>query len=168
MQTSQRTLPAAKDGISPKYRLCEEPPFKNCGVDLFGPFVTKEGSKELKRYRALFSCFSSRVFHIETVAPLNIDSFILFLHRFIGRRGNIRLLRSDNGSNFVRASSEFKKAFAEMDQQRINDFMRNKGKAMNGCFGNEIHLQPAIWVEYGRANKKCKNYIDLFIENPWH
>ena len=38
--------------------------------------------------------------------------------------GNIRLLRSDNGSNVVGASSEFKKAFAEMDQQRINDFMR--------------------------------------------
>ena len=111
----------------PSDRLCEEPPFKNCGVDLFGPFVTKEGSKELKRYRALFSCFSSRAIHIETVASLNTDSFILFLRRFIGRSGNIRLLRSDNGSNFIGASSEFKKAFAEMDQQRINDFMRNKG-----------------------------------------
>ena len=45
------------------------------------------------------------------------------LRRFIGRRGNIRLLRSDNGSNFVGASSDFKKTFAEMDQQKINDFM---------------------------------------------
>ena len=34
---------------------------------------------------------------------------------------------SDNVSNFVRASSEFKKAFAEMNQQRINDFMRDHG-----------------------------------------
>ena len=46
----------------------------------------------------------------------------LLLH--IGCKGN-RLLRSDNGSNFVGAPSEFKRAFAEMDQQEINDFMRD-------------------------------------------
>ena len=47
----------------------------------------------------------------------------LLLH--IGCRENIRLLRSDNGSNFVGVPSEIKKAFAEMDQQKINDFMRD-------------------------------------------
>ena len=103
-----------------------ESPFTYCGVDLFGPFVTKEGRKELKRYVALFTCLSSRSIHTETVASLNTDSFILCLHRFIGCRGN-RVLRSGNGSNFVGASSEFKKAFAEMDQQKIKDFMRDNG-----------------------------------------
>ena len=111
----------------PSDRLCEEPPFTYCGVYLFGPFVTKEGCKELKRYEALFTCLSSRAIHIETVASLNTDSFILCLRRFIGHRGNIRPLRSDNGSNFVGASSKFKKAFAEMDQLKINDFMRDSG-----------------------------------------
>ena len=105
----------------PSDRLCEEPPFTYCGVDLFGPFVTKEGCKELKCYGALFTCLSSRAIHIETVTSLNTDSFILCLRRFVGRRGNIRLLRSDNGSNFVRASSEFKKALTEMDQQKISE-----------------------------------------------
>ena len=84
-------------------------------------------SKELKRYGASFICLSSRAIHIETVASLNTDSFILRLRRFIGRRGNIRLLRSDNGNNFVGTSSEFKKAFTEMDQQKINYFMRDNG-----------------------------------------
>ena len=98
----------------PSDRLSEEPPFTYCGVDLSGPFVTKEGRKELKRYGALFTCLSSRAIHIETVALLNTDSFILCLRIFIGCRANIRLLRSDNDSNFVGASSEFKKAFAEM------------------------------------------------------
>ena len=100
----------------PSDRLWEEPPFTYFGVDLFGPFVTKEGCKELKRYGALFTCLSSRAFYIETVTSLNTDSFILCLCRFVGHRGNIRLLTSDNGSNFVGASSEFKKVFAEMDQ----------------------------------------------------
>ena len=30
----------------------DKPPFTNCGVDMFGPFLIKEGRKELKRYRA--------------------------------------------------------------------------------------------------------------------
>ena len=111
----------------PSDRLCEEPPFTYCGVDLLGPFVTKEGRKKLKRYGALFTCLSSIAIHIETVASLNTDSFILCLRRFIGRKRNIRRLRSDNGSNIVGASSEFKKAFGEMDQQKINDFMRDNG-----------------------------------------
>ena len=97
------------------------------------PFVTKEGRKELKRYGASFTCLSSRAIHIETVASLNTDSFILCLRRFIGHRGSISLLRSDNGSNFVGASSEFKKFFAEMDQQKINDFMRDNGAEWMLC-----------------------------------
>ena len=48
-----------KLGFLPKDRMCEEPPFTYCGVDLFGLFVVKEGRKELKRYRKLFTCLSS-------------------------------------------------------------------------------------------------------------
>ena len=106
--------------------LYEEPPFTYCSVDLFGLFVIKEDCKEVKHYGALFACLSNRDIHIETVTSLNTDSFILCLHKFVGRREN-RLLRSDNGSDFVIASSEFKKAVAEMDHQRINDFMRDNG-----------------------------------------
>ena len=29
----------------PKDRMCEEPPFAYCGVNLFGPFVVKEGRR---------------------------------------------------------------------------------------------------------------------------
>ena len=111
----------------PSDRLCEEPPFTYCGVDIFRPFVTKDGRKELKRHGPLFTCLSSRAIHIERVFLLNTHSIILCLCRFVGRRGNIRLLTSDNGSNFVGASSKFNKAFAEIDQQRINDFMRDNG-----------------------------------------
>ena len=76
----------------PSDRLCEEPPFTYCGVDLFEPFVTKEGRKELKCYGTLFTCLSSRAIHTETVFSLNTDTFILCLCRFAGCRGNIRLL----------------------------------------------------------------------------
>ena len=85
----------------PSDRLCKKPPFTYCGIYLLGPFVSKEGCKELKCYTALFTC----------LAELST--------------GNIWLLRSNNGTNFVEVSYEFKKAFTEVSQQRINISMRD-------------------------------------------
>ena len=38
-------------------RIIDEPPFTNCGVDMFGLFLLKEGRKELRRYRALLHAY---------------------------------------------------------------------------------------------------------------
>ena len=97
----------------PTERSEEAPPFSYCGVDMFGPFYIKERRKELKRYCALFTCLSCRAVHIETTNSMETDSFIQALRRFISRRGNVRMIRSDNGSNFVGAENEFKKCFKE-------------------------------------------------------
>ena len=45
----------------------------------------------------------------ECTCSLETDSFIQALRRFIARRGNIRVLHSDNGFNFVRAQKELEK-----------------------------------------------------------
>ena len=37
---------------------------------------------------------------------MTTDSFIIGLRRFIGRRGYVRLIRTDNGINFVGAFAE--------------------------------------------------------------
>ena len=68
----------------PKERVgCSEPPFTYCGADMFGPFLVKEGRKELKRYGLIFTCYSCRGVHIETTTSLDTDSFILALRRFL-------------------------------------------------------------------------------------
>ena len=54
----------------------------------------------------MFPCLCSRAIHIEVAQSLETDSFILSLKRFIGRQGNIHLMRSDNGANFVVAIKE--------------------------------------------------------------
>ena len=90
----------------PNDRMCIEPPFTYCGVDIFGPFVLKDGRKEVKKYDDLYTCLSSRAIHIEVAHLLSTDSFILSLRRFIGRRGIVRMIRSDNGANSVGASAE--------------------------------------------------------------
>ena len=102
---------------------CAEPPFTHCGTDMFGPFIIKEGRNEVKRYGAIFTCFSCRGIHIESTKLMDTNSFILALRRFLGRRGPVRSIRSDNGGNFVGTEEEMKKALQEMDHSRIRAYL---------------------------------------------
>ena len=111
----------------PSERQSSEPPFTYVGLDMFGPFLVKDRRTQSKRYGLMFTCLSSRAIHIETTWSLETDSFILGLRRFIARRGIIREIRSDNGTNFVGAKAELKKAFDEMDHDRIRYFLTNLG-----------------------------------------
>ena len=107
----------------PFFRSNEAPPFTYCGVDMFGPFVIKQRRSELKRFGAMFTCLASRAVHIEVTCTMNTDSFILALRRLMARRGNIRVLYSDNGSNFLGVQKELKKAFVEMNSEKIQPFL---------------------------------------------
>ena len=111
----------------PEDRFQEAPPFTYAAVDMFGPFVIKERRKELKRYGALFTCMASRAVHIEVTSSLEADSFILALRRFISRRGPVRQLRSDNGTNFTGADAELVRAIHEMDNKKVEEFLLTMG-----------------------------------------
>ena len=111
----------------PWSRTTVEPPFTYCGVDVFGPMMVKDGRRTLKRYGILFTCFSLRAVHIELMSTLETDSFIQALTRFIGRRGVVREIRSDNGTNFVGADSELKKAMKEIDHKKVGEFLTEEG-----------------------------------------
>jgi hypothetical protein len=126
-------------------RLEATPPFTYCAVDMFGPFVIKEGRKELKRYGALFTCLASRAVHIESTCSMDTDSFIQALRRFIGRRGPVRSIRSDNGTNFVGAENELQKAMEELDQLTISNFLLSLG---------------ADWVITWRRNPPAASHFD--------
>ena len=70
----------------PGDRVESSPPFTFCGVDLFGPFLIREGRKELKRWGCIFTCLSSRAVHLEVVNSLSTSSFINALRRFVSIR----------------------------------------------------------------------------------
>ena len=112
----------------PSSRLMEVPPFTYCSVDMFGPFIIKQRPSEVKRYGAMFTCMNSRTAHIEVPHSLDTDSFIQTLRRIIARRGNIRTIYSDNGNNFIGADNELKRAFEEMDNEKIQAFMQEFGE----------------------------------------
>lgn len=93
---------------------------------MFGPFYIKEARKELKRYGAIFTCFSLRAIHVETTVNIDTDSFIQALRRFINRRGPVRSIRSDNGGNFIGCENEFSKELKSMDNSKIANFLLSK------------------------------------------
>ena len=65
--------------------------------------------------------------HMEVTQSLDTDSFIQALRRIIERRGNIRSIYSDDGSNFIGAENELKRAFEEMVDKKIQAFIKEFG-----------------------------------------
>ena len=114
-----RPLVQQKLADLPEDRVEPAPPFTYSAVDYFGPFLIKEGRKEVKRYGVLFTCMASRAIHLESANTLDTDSFINALRRFQAERGPIRQLRSDRGSNFVGAQRELQEALNEMDENKV-------------------------------------------------
>ena len=121
----------------PESRATDAPPFSYCGCDCFGPFIVKEGRKEMKRYGVVFTCFGCRAIHLETTTNMDTDSFILALRRFLGRRGPVRHIRSDNGGNFLGADNEMVAAMKRIDHQKVKGFLMK-----NSCDWE--------WVEWER------------------
>ena len=85
----------------PEVRLEPSDPFTYSVLDFFGPFYIKEGRSENKKCGVLFTCVAVRAVHIETANSLSTDSFINAYRRFVGRRGSVRQLRSERGTNFA-------------------------------------------------------------------
>ena len=104
----------------PSDRVSVSSVFSYTGVDLFGPFLVKQGRSSVKRYVALFTCLASRAVHLEVVSSMSTDAFINALRRLVAIRGPIRCLRSDRGTNFVGASNEIR-------ESQVRSFLQKHG-----------------------------------------
>ena len=103
-----------------------KPPFTYTGVDCFGPFEVRRGRTTVKRYGVLFTCLSICAIHLEVASSLDTGSFVNALRRFIARRGQPEMIRSDNGGNFVKGEKELREAVKEWNQSQIHDFLLQK------------------------------------------
>eukprot|EP00057_Strongylocentrotus_purpuratus_P004327 XP_003728479.1 PREDICTED: uncharacterized protein LOC100889496 [Strongylocentrotus purpuratus] len=102
----------------------EKPPFSYVDADCFGSFMVKQGRSHVKRYGCILVV---RAVHIEILHSLDTDSFLNALQRFMARRGQPEVIRSDNGTKFVGGNRELKKGVQHWNQQKIQNPLLQKG-----------------------------------------
>ena len=62
---------------------------------------------------------------MELAGDLSTDSFILALKRFIARRGQPKVVYSDNGSNFRGGEKELGDLFSKVDFNKVSKTLIN-------------------------------------------
>ena len=104
-------------------------PFTHTSVDFSGAYITVQGRgrSRKKRYLCLFVCNETRAVHLEMVNNLETDGFIMALCNFMSRRGKIKTLTSDNGTNFRGAERELRELIEGLDQDQLEEYARTKG-----------------------------------------
>ena len=74
----------------------------------------------------IFACLTTRAIHIELAGDLSTDSFLLALRKFISRRGYVKVMRSDNGTNFVGANNELNLCIKQLNQIKLHKFSNHQ------------------------------------------
>ncbi len=143
----------------PTFRLQpQQPAFTYTGVDYFGPFEIKCGRTTRKRYGVLFTCLSSRAVHIEVAESMDTSSCIDALRRFMARRGCIKEIHSDNGTNFVGANREWKDAMKQWNTDKITRFAADRGVTWVFNPPTASH-HGGVWERQIRTIRKILNSI---------
>ncbi|XP_061706724.1 uncharacterized protein LOC133517425 [Cydia pomonella] len=97
-------------GDLPEIRVKPSRAFLTTGVDFAGPVNVRmspgRGSKTFKAYISIFICMVTKAIHIECVSNMTMEAFMAAFRRFTSRRGFVKEMWSDHGTNFISSSKE--------------------------------------------------------------
>ena len=112
----------------PRERVDIFSPFENTRVDVFGPFPVKQGGRAThKRWVLLLTCLGCRAVHMELLKDMSTPTTINALMRFQSRRPGLKVLYSDNGTNFKGADNELKKAVSSWNNAKLITELQLRG-----------------------------------------
>ena len=111
----------------PSDHLEHVPSFTNSEIDVFGPFLVHDGkttrctNTTKKVWVLLCVCLVSQAVHLELLNSLDTNSVQLALRRFQSIRGSCKLIRSDNGTNFLGALNQNnQEIYSNIKQSALN------------------------------------------------
>ena len=111
-----------------------------------------------KRWGAIFVCLNSRAVHLEVAKSLETNDFMLVQIRFLNRRGHVKEIRSDNGTNFVGAKREIRESVHRMNYRKLeNDLIQR------GCKWVPPRSIRYVW-RMGKTGPYCKEKFEGY---PW-
>lgn len=128
----RREVNVQKMSDLPADRVQPTPPFTYVGVDTFGPWEvlarrTRGGQANSKRWALLFTCLTARAVHIEVIESLSSSAFINAFRRFTAIRGEVKEIRSDQGTNFIGATDDLGIDSVKVQDDPTKTFLHNKG-----------------------------------------
>ena len=130
------------------------------GLDFFGPFAISYGrgssSRKTKCYGMIASCMTSRAIHIEIVDNMTLDCFLNALRRFMARRGEVKTIHCDNGTNLRGGAAELKRHFDTWNRQDFLGKMASRniewkfspptGSNFGGAWERDIRsIRKVLW-----------------------
>ena len=134
----------------PLERMTPTPPFTAVGLDVFGFFMLANGPRTRKNaslrkcWVLLCTCLASRAVHLEILPSMDTPTFINAFKRFTALRGPCKLIRSDQGTNFIGAKNEAE----ALDVQSASKALLNLGATwvlnpphashFGGCYERKI------------------------------
>ena len=148
--------------------------FERVGLDVFGPIMVKAGRGEKVRYGLMCTCMVTRAVHVELLDSLRTDSLINAISRIVARRGPIREVVSDMGTNLVGAERELREAVSELDRDGLRAFALDQGirwrfnpptgSHFGGFFERQIRTFRKIWRSMPRQHTDEETLRTLFCE----
>ena len=130
----------------PRERLAyREPPFRNTGIDYFGPFYVSMKRSTEKRWGFLFTCLTTRAVHFEVVPSVDTSSCVMGIERFAARRGTPSVLWSDNGTNFITSDKELLQNVRNWNQQVLAEALTDEILATTFCLVEQsLNARPLV------------------------
>uniref|UniRef100_A0AC34GU52 Integrase catalytic domain-containing protein n=1 Tax=Panagrolaimus sp. ES5 TaxID=591445 RepID=A0AC34GU52_9BILA len=109
----------------PASRVVRSKPFQNVGIDYCGPFKVKEKAEKI--WIILFTCFGTRLIHLEHVSTMTSEDFLLSFRKFVARRGAPHYILSDNAKQFKTAANALEEIWkkAIKDEKSIDYMLKN-------------------------------------------
>nr|XP_037872500.1 uncharacterized protein LOC119629716 [Bombyx mori] len=114
----------------PACRVQETKAFYHTGIDYAGPLriipYRRRGVRSQKAYICLFICLVTKAVHLELSTDLSTAAFLNAFKRFIARRGPIKVVYTDCGTNFLGTHSYLKEMYKLISSEQYADKFANE------------------------------------------